>query len=557
MIYYYLSGIIFFVFSNLMFFFGLFFLLMKINVFVEWSIIFLNSVDMNLLIYIDWMTLIFIFVVFLISSMIMIYSSEYMSGDKFINRFFYLLLMFIFSMILMIISPNMISILLGWDGLGLISFCLVIFYQNYYSMNSGMLTVLMNRIGDVMILMSIVLMFCFGSWNFMNYNYMFFFLLMLVILASFTKSAQFPFSSWLPAAMAAPTPVSSLVHSSTLVTAGIYLLIRFNFLIYKNEKLLFYLLVSGLLTMMMAGLSANFEYDMKKIIAYSTLSQLGLMVMIYSMKFYDLTFFHLIIHAMFKSMMFMCSGVLIHFMLNNQDIRNLGMIFKFMPLTMIMLMISNFSLCGMPFFSGFFSKDKILEMMLMSNEYFLIFLFLLISTMLTLMYSFRLMYYLMDKKFMFLSFYLLKDNKLMNFSMMILMIFSVSFGGILNLLIYSNLEEIYLFKFEKILILFLLVIFFFLMILLIKIIYFQKYYLMKLFFGKMWFIYYLNKLIFFPLYFVKFDFFFFDKGWSEYFFKDSLIKIIKNKNNVVNLNNNFLVSLIFLMMFFYFLILFI
>nr|YP_010594876.1 NADH dehydrogenase subunit 5 [Anastatus dexingensis]WAJ57474.1 NADH dehydrogenase subunit 5 [Anastatus dexingensis] len=555
MLFYFLSGFLFFFLSIIMFLFSMVYLYLKFMVFIEWNILFLNSVELNYVIFVDWMSLIFIFLIFFISSMIMFYSSEYMFGEKNLNQFFYLLYLFIISMILMILSPSMISILLGWDGLGLISFCLVIYYQNYYSMNCGMITILINRMGDVMILMSISMMFILGSWNFMNYNFIFNLLILLILLISFTKSAQFPFSSWLPMAMAAPTPVSSLVHSSTLVTAGIYLLIRFNYLIYKNDNLLFYLMLTGLLTMMMAGISANFEFDMKKIIAYSTLSQLGLMMMIFSIKFYDLAFFHLIIHAMFKSMMFMCSGIFIHMMLNNQDIRNLGMLFKFLPLSVMMFMVSNFSLCGMPFFSGFFSKDKILEMMISLNMNFLIFVFLLFSTMLTLMYSFRLSYYLLINKFFFFPFFLVKDNKIMNFSMMLLMIMSMIFGMIMNLLIYMNLEEIYLFKMEKLMILILLIVFFMIMFFLMKLLFYKKMMFMKLFFGNMWFIYNLNKLIFFPLNFIKLNYLFFDKGWSEFYFKNSLIKMINLNSKLINLNNNFLMMMIFFMVFMYFFLL--
>nr|UJY97862.1 NADH dehydrogenase subunit 5 [Anastatus fulloi] len=554
MFYYIFSGFLFFFSSIFIFFESVMFLMKNISLFMEWNIFFLNSVNVNMLIFLDWMSLMFIFVVLMISSMIMFYCSEYMSHDNYSFRFFMLVFLFIMSMILMVISPNMISILLGWDGLGLISFCLVIYYQNFYSLNSGMLTVLLNRIGDVMILMSVSMMFIYGSWNFMNYNFMMIFLLVMVILASFTKSAQFPFSSWLPAAMAAPTPVSSLVHSSTLVTAGIYLLIRFHYLIYKMDKLMFLLMIIGLITMMMAGMSANFEYDMKKIIAFSTLSQLGLMVMIFAFKECDLAFFHLLIHAMFKSMMFMCSGIFIHSMLNNQDIRNLGMMMKFMPLTVLILMISNFSLCGMPFFSGFYSKDKILEMMFMKMSYFIIYLFLLWSTVLTLMYSIRMSYYLLLEKFMFFSYYNLKDLKIMNFSMFILMIFSISFGSVLNMLIYSNLEEIYLFKIEKLIIIFLIMFFFFLSIIFLKLVYVKKMNFLSFFFGKMWFIYNLNKLIFFPLNLGKFFFNIFDKGWSEFFLKNSVILMIKEEEKLIYLNNNFLMSMIFMMLFIFFLI---
>lgn len=261
---------------------------------------------------------------------------------------------------------------------------------------------------------------------------MFSLILIFIILASFTKSAQFPFSSWLPAAIAAPTPVSSLVHSSTLVTAGIYLLIRFHYLLFKNELLLFYLIISGLLTIIFAGFSANFEYDFKKIIAYSTLSQLGLIIIILGNLNYELSFFHLIIHAIFKSIIFMCSGVVIHNIMNYQDIRYMGNLYNFIPLTSMIFIVSNFSLCGLPFFSGFYSKDCILETIIMKNFNFLIYLIVLIGTGLTVSYRIRLRYYLINVIFYYLPIYNIKDLKFINFSIFILFIITLIFGYYIN-----------------------------------------------------------------------------------------------------------------------------
>jgi len=196
-------------------------------------------------------------------------SIEYIINDKFINRFIYLIIIFIFSIIILIIRPNLIRILLGWDGLGLVSYCLVIYFQNIKSYNAGILTALSNRIGDVAILLAIRWILNYGRWNYIFYieiiknDYFIKIIIILIILAALTKRAQIPFSSWLPAAISAPTPVSALVHSSTLVTAGIYLLIRFNILFEKSliRRILFLL---GCLTILIAGISANFEFDLKK-----------------------------------------------------------------------------------------------------------------------------------------------------------------------------------------------------------------------------------------------------------------------------------------------------
>nr|AZL93225.1 NADH dehydrogenase subunit 5 [Eurytoma sp. ZJUH_2016013] len=555
MLLYYLSGIIFLLVSFLCMNLSMILLIFKKTYFFEWQILMINSFVINMFLYIDWMSLMFVFTILLISSMIMFYSSEYMIHDNSKNRFFYLVFMFIISMLMMILSPNLISILIGWDGLGLISYCLVIYYQSYSSFNSGMLTVLMNRIGDVLILLSLGMMMMFGSWNFMNMNYLMKIILLMVILASFTKSAQFPFSSWLPAAMAAPTPVSSLVHSSTLVTAGVFLMIRFHYLIFKFEYLLFYIFISGLITMMLAGFSANFEYDLKKVIAYSTLSQLGLMMMIIGTKNFELSYFHLVIHAMFKSMMFMCSGVMIHSMMNYQDIRFMGMLNKMMPLTSMIFMVSNFSLCGMPFFSGFYSKDQILEYMMMNNMNLLNYLFMIIGTLLTVSYSVRFSYYLMNNSLNNFPMNNINDFKMMNFPMLLLFIFTVIYGSYMNWLMFSMIEEIYMSMLEKMLILILCFIIF---LLNVKLCFlnseFKKFYFLKFFLGKMWFLYYMNLIIIKS--FLNYSIFIFkiiDKGYMEFFMKNSMYDYSIKLNMLfmkVNINYlmNFLLMITYLMM---------
>nr|AQP29167.1 NADH dehydrogenase subunit 5 [Microcerotermes nr. havilandi TBRU3.18a] len=400
---------------------------------MDWNIITLNGSSIIMTFLFDWMSLLFMGFVFIISSLVILYSDDYMFGDLNIVRFILLVLMFVVSMMFLIISPNVISILLGWDGLGLVSYLLVIYYQNVKSYGAGMLTVLSNRIGDVALLMVIAWMINFGSWSFIYYLD---FLLgsiemelisFLVVLAAMTSSAQIPFSSWLPAAMAAPTPVSALVHSSTLVTAGVYLLIRFSpsFGHWLNAGLL---LVSGL-TMFMAGLGANLEFDLKKIIALSTLSQLGLMIMTISVGLSGLAFFHLLTHALFKALLFMCAGGVIHSMGDSQDIRFMGGLSVYMPFTSSSLMVSNFALCGMPFLAGFYSSDFILEMFSMSYINVFGFFLLFISTGLTVCYSFRLFYFVLCGDFNFVpSYSMVESNYNMVFGMIGLLIMSI-FGG--------------------------------------------------------------------------------------------------------------------------------
>nr|APC61740.1 NADH dehydrogenase subunit 5 [Papilio dardanus] len=446
----FISFFFLFFFSLLNFFFMVYFIMENKVFFLEWELISFNSMSIVMSILLDWMSLLFMMFVLMISSSVIYYSKSYMFSELNLNRFIILVLLFVFSMLLLIISPNMISIFLGWDGLGLVSYCLVIYYQNIKSYNAGMLTALSNRIGDVMILMVISWMMNYGSWNyifflnFMNNDYMMKIISILLIVAAMTKSAQIPFSSWLPAAMAAPTPVSALVHSSTLVTAGVYLLIRFNMMLIDMIFLKFLLLLAGL-TMFMAGISANYEFDLKKIIALSTLSQLGLMMSILSMGMSDLAFFHLLTHAMFKALLFMCAGVVIHMMNDIQDIRYMGGISLYIPLTSLCLNISNLALCGLPFLAGFYSKDLILEMVSMSNLNLLIFFLYYFSTGLTMFYTIRLLFYLMVNDYNLMVIYNLYDEDYtMLKSMFMLLFMSLVVGSFLSWMIFNYPYMIYL-----------------------------------------------------------------------------------------------------------------
>jgi NADH-ubiquinone oxidoreductase chain 5 len=215
----------------------------------------------------------------------------------------------------------------------------------------------------------------------------------LVVLAGMTKRAQIPFSAWLPAAMAAPTPVSALVHSSTLVTAGVYLLIRFNEILGVNYVLFFL----SVLTILIRGVGANFEIDLKKIIALSTLSQLGVMIISLSLGMVELAYFHLLTHALFKSLLFLCAGVFIHGSDDTQDIRLMGVVGAVSPLSALFFVGRSIALCGFPFMSGFYSKDLILELVGGLELNLLIWVLLILATFMTIMYSVRLFAFMMVK----------------------------------------------------------------------------------------------------------------------------------------------------------------
>nr|YP_010593048.1 NADH dehydrogenase subunit 5 [Aparapotamon binchuanense]WAB69715.1 NADH dehydrogenase subunit 5 [Aparapotamon binchuanense] len=420
---------------------------------IEWEILSLNSSSIVFTLIFDWISLLFLCFVLLISSSILYYSGSYMSGEKNYNRFMYLVLMFVFSMGAMVLSPNLISILLGWDGLGLVSYVLVIYYQNEKSANAGMLTVLSNRVGDVAILLSIGLMVKVGGWNFCYYvynmgemNWAGF--KILIVLAAMTKSAQIPFSAWLPAAMAAPTPVSALVHSSTLVTAGVYLLIRFSPIL-ESSCVQSALLIISCLTMFMAGLGANFEYDLKKIIALSTLSQLGVMLSILALGFSDLAFFHLLSHALFKALLFMCAGGFIHSVGDYQDIRFMGCLVKFMPLSVVYMSVCNFALCGFPFLAGFYSKDMILEVALMGWLNFVSLCLYMLAIGLTVTYTMRLIFYSLSGDFNLNLLINMKESDLMTNSMILLGFGAIMGGAGLSWLLFPEPYMICMKEIEK------------------------------------------------------------------------------------------------------------
>nr|ARH55059.1 NADH dehydrogenase subunit 5 [Lopheros rubens] len=540
------------IFSLLMFLMSIIFMMKDYLIMIEYEIFSLNSTLIVFSILLDWISLLFLSFVLFISSMVIYYSIDYMAGDLNINRFILLVFMFVLSMMFLIISPNLISILLGWDGLGLISYCLVIYYQNTKSFNSGMITALSNRIGDVALLISIAWMLNYGSWNFIFYidfmknDFYMMLLSILICLAAFTKSAQIPFSAWLPAAMAAPTPVSSLVHSSTLVTAGVYLLIRFNNVLSLN--LMMVLLFISSMTMFMAGLSANFEFDLKKIIALSTLSQLGLMMSILALGDSMLAFFHLLMHALFKALLFMCAGCMIHNLNNCQDIRYMGSLINFIPLTSCFFNICNMALCGLPFLSGFYSKDLILECMSMDFINLYVYLIFYLSIGLTMMYSIRLFYYTMFMNFNGFSFFSISDSSIFMMKGMGGLIFFVIFGGsILSWLMFPTPYFICLPLLMKLMVL-LVILLGGMLGLMISKMGFNDYsktlgfYSFSIFSSSMW------NLSFLSSFGVNYYFLMFggklneymDQGWSEYFGSQNLYLNIKNSTLFLQVifNNN-------------------
>lgn len=511
----------------------------------------MSGVDLKFYFIFDWIRNLFICVVLLISGIVIFYRNRYINMDKNKNCFCVIVLLFVISIIILIIIPNILIIILGWDGLGLVSYCLVIFYQRVNSYNSGIITIIRNRVGDVMIIISLLFLFNFGSFDFLSLNKTEFLLGIFIILAGITKRAQIPFSAWLPAAMAAPTPVSSLVHSSTLVTAGVYLIIRFNYLFYSNENS-FFLLKIALITMLMSGINAFFETDFKKIIAFSTLSQLSIIIIIVSLGIYEIAFFHLIIHAIFKSILFLCAGLIIHFINGIQDIRILRNFFKNSPIIISCMIISVLSLIGFPFIGGFYSKDLILEFFLFKvNNLILLFLFIL-RIIITFLYCFRLLYFIRLKGVLIVNFYSIEFDKNLIYPIYLLTFFLLISGNFLFWIIIFNNKIIFIRVISKILgiifIIFSLYLSFFFLKYDIKILCFME------FLSKIWFLSSLTRMFFLSKNSIILKITIIDWKWIEILgpngFKNEVNNFSKFRNwiNLIRFNKILIIILIIMVL---------
>lgn len=482
---------------------------------IDWELYNLQRGILTYRIIFDWISCTFLFTVFLISSMVIYYRRSYINHEILKNSFAFIVFLFVISIIFLIIRPRLIRVILGWDGLGLVSYLLVIYYQNYKSYAAGILTCLRNRIGDRAILVSIGWLLSLGRIDFFYYNFLRENLEILIassfiVLAAITKRAQIPFSSWLPAAMAAPTPVSALVHSSTLVTAGVFLLIRF-FPIFSGSGMKSFLFISGALTITISSLGAFYEIDLKKIIALSTLSQLGLMMIALRMNIYLLAFFHLLTHALFKASLFLCAGRIIHLYNGRQDVRNLNIITSFMPFTSACLLICSLSLGGFPFLSAFYSKDKIIEEALSRGYNIFCLILLFISILFTMVYRFRLIYYICIETYD-IRIEANKDDRVIVKSIGVLTLGGIAGGRILRWLLF-DIDYDNLFRELKIGILFLLILGAFLG-LFVK---FNKINFLAFYYSSMWFLpAFRTKFIsFLGLLYGKTVFKYWDRGWNE------------------------------------------
>ena len=481
---------------------------------------------------IDWISILFISFIMLISSIIILYRITYMRGEKNMNRFNYLLILFILSILLIVISPNVVRILIGWDGLGMVSYCLVIYYHNYISYNSGIVTVLCNRIGDVGILMAIRIIIIAGRWDLVIFRGGLE-LILIIILAAITKRAQMPFSVWLPLAIAAPTPVSALVHSSTLVTAGVYLIIRFNNFLIESEVRLILSFIS-ILTIFISGVIANFENDFKKIIALSTLRQLGLIMIVLRFGFRIIAYYHLLIHAIFKSMLFIAAGAVIHIIKNTQDIRLLGNLNEVIPYVIIRLIISRLALRGIPFMAGFYRKDLIIEIIYRRRVNIFILVLIILSLSLTVSYSLRFFYYIFfNRRFKFYRYVYIKEDKIINISIIFMILLRVMVGSIVNWIFYFDYYIVYLSLLEKLVTLLRCLIGILIIALIIIVGKILKLYYYMYFFRSIWFLVRFYAVVYKPVNVYGVWISDIDKRWVEFIRKIFIIKFMWKKFNYI------------------------
>ncbi len=377
----------------------------------------LSALDIKWEFIFDSLSSIMLLVIILISFCVHIYSIEYMKNDPNRNKFIFYLTLFTFFMIILVTAGNYLQLFIGWEGVGFCSYLLINFwYTRILANKAAIKALLINKIGDIFLLLGIILIYkVYGSLNFLfiggttwyinstvliNISSIYIYCdyitlsLFLMVFGVCAKSAQIGLHTWLPDAMEGPTPVSALIHAATMVTAGIFLLLRSTVMLQYNNNILVLLVIVGGITACSAAAIGLFQLDIKKIIAYSTCSQLGYMVFSCGLTNYIGSFFHLMNHAFFKALLFLSAGAIIHSMSDLQDIRRMGNLLKFLPFSYIMIVIGSLALMGIPFLTGYYSKDFLLEWAFSYINILNIFIYWagILAACLTASYSFKLIY---------------------------------------------------------------------------------------------------------------------------------------------------------------------
>lgn len=356
------------------------------------------TADMSFLI--DPLSSIFLLIITGVGFLIHVYSIGYMHDDAGFNRFFSYLNLFVFFMLLLVMGSNYLVMFIGWEGVGLCSFLLIGFWFKNQSYNDAAnKAFIMNRIGDLGLLLGILLIFInFGTIQYGSVTEMassvstetLTWITMLLFVGAMGKSAQIPLYTWLPDAMAGPTPVSALIHAATMVTAGIYMVARNNVLYTLSPLAMQVVMIVGLATAVFAATIALKQTDIKKVLAYSTVSQLGLMFLALGLGAFTAGIFHMATHAFFKALLFLGAGSVIHALSGEQDMRNMGGLKKYLPVTFTTFLIGVLAISGIPPFAGFFSKDEILANAFGYNA--VVWGIALFASLLTVFYMFRLLY---------------------------------------------------------------------------------------------------------------------------------------------------------------------
>src|SRR5688572_784958 len=354
----------------------------------------------NIAFLIDPLSSIMLLIITGVGFLIHVYSIGYMHDDPGYSRFFSYLNLFIFFMLLLVMGANYLLMFVGWEGVGLCSYLLIGFwFKNHDYNDAANKAFIMNRIGDLGLLLGVILIFInFGSIDYqtvfadpssVNTNTITWITLLLFV-GAMGKSAQIPLYTWLPDAMAGPTPVSALIHAATMVTAGVYMVARNNILYSMSPMAMQLILIIGLCTALFAATIALVQNDIKKVLAYSTVSQLGLMFVALGLGAYTTGIFHMVTHAFFKALLFLGAGSVIHALQGEQDIRRMGGLKKYLPTTYLTFFVATLAISGIPPFAGFFSKDEILANAFAHNP--LVWSVALLASLLTVFYMFRLFY---------------------------------------------------------------------------------------------------------------------------------------------------------------------